>query len=501
MLITQNHSGCNSAGGGTENISLSGNIVPHIWYHNLTRAGGKSDTVAITILSELVFLHRYQNNSEFQLKFSYFKQKFNFGLSQVKAGIVRLEKAGLVKRDLRTVRMYGRLFTNELFLILNIVEVLKLTDQPHTKKFLFSDGNGDNGCKEISTDNIDKKYLRKKSRSNSERNNLKENSKQLELATYTPITATLTNLEQLQSSSRNQNNSPINPEAKASSDILKPGAYARIAQTLGKKLAEFHPLVQDDADVLTGKSGRNFDLNFINQLMLKLASKYPDRKFFSKNSVLSYMSKILLHEIRDAVQVSNGNFRFGNANEQSSKEKYLQAIEATTATDNFSKLKRKIAGIFNTDIAYSLINGTHYKVNNERLVVITATTLDLTTHQQDFLLQQAQSVYGNHIRYLDISVLTPAVSKEQTTSTTTAVFEGIWGKIREGLIDYYGSGGLGLDKSWFSKLTAEEDPMRKQLTLKAPSRFIKDWIQSNYLQLIDNICSRENYQLTGVVAI
>ena len=500
MLITQNHSGCNSAGGVTDNISLNGNIVPHIWYHKLTRAGGKSDTVAITILSELVFLHRYQSNSEFQLKFSYFKQKFNFGLSQVKAGIVRLEKAGLVKRELRTVRMYGRLFTNELFLILNIVEVLKLTDQQQAKKFLFSDRNEDNGCKEISTDNIDKKYLRKKSRSNSEKNNLKENSKQLEL-TAGDSNSTASNLEQLQASSCNQNNHQITPEANTSSNIPKPNAYARITQVLGKKLTEFHPLVQDDADVLTGKSGRNFDLNFINQLMLKLASKYPDRKFFSKNSVLSYMSKILLHEIRDAVQVSNGNFRFGNANEQALKEKYLQAIEATTATDNFSKLKRKIAGIFNTSLAYSLINSTHYKIDNDKLIITTATTLDLTTHQQDLLLQQVQSVCGDHIRYVDISVLTPPATIQQTTSTTTAVFEGVWGKIREGLIVYYGSGGLGLDKSWFSKLTAEEDSISKQLTLKAPSRFIKDWIQSNYLQLIDNICSRENYQLTGVVAI
>ncbi|WPY01837.1 DNA-like domain protein (plasmid) [Candidatus Trichorickettsia mobilis] len=501
MLITQNHSGCNSAGGVTDNISLNGNIVPHIWYHKLTRAGGKSDTVAITILSELVFLHRYQSNSEFQLKFSYFKQKFNFGLSQVKAGIVRLEKAGLVKRDLRTVRMYGRLFTNELFLILNIVEVLKLTDQPQTKKFLFSDRNEDNGCKEISTDNIDKKYLKKKSRSNSEKNDLKKNSKQLELATHTLNTVASTNLEQSQAFSYNQNNSQITPEANASSNIHRSSAYTSITQSLGKKLAEFYPLVQDDADVLTGKSGRNFDLNFINQLMLKLASKYPDRKFFSKNSVLSYMGKILLHEIRDAVQVSNGNFRFINADEQSSKEKYLQAIEAITATDNISKLKRKIAGIFNIDLAYSLINGTNYKVDNDKLVVTTATTLDLTAHQQDLLLQQVQSVYGDHIRYLDITVLTPTATKQQTTSTTTAIFEGVWGKIRENLIDYYGSGGLGLDKSWFSKLTAEEDSMRKQLTLKAPSRFIKDWIQSNYLQLINKICLQEDYQLTGVVAI
>ncbi|MBP9778924.1 MAG: hypothetical protein KBD25_07070, partial [Rickettsiaceae bacterium] len=57
-----------------------GNIVPHNWYHTLLRPCGKSDTTAITILSELVFLHRYNGATEFQLNFAYFARKFNFGL-------------------------------------------------------------------------------------------------------------------------------------------------------------------------------------------------------------------------------------------------------------------------------------------------------------------------------------------------------------------------------------------------------------------------------------
>ncbi len=46
-----------------------GNIVPHNWYHNLLRPCGKSDTTSIAILSELVFLHRYNGSTEFQLNF------------------------------------------------------------------------------------------------------------------------------------------------------------------------------------------------------------------------------------------------------------------------------------------------------------------------------------------------------------------------------------------------------------------------------------------------
>ena len=77
-------------------------------------------------------------------------------------------------------------------------------------------------------------------------------------------------------------------------------------------------------------------------------------------------------------------------------------------------------------------------------------------------------------------------------------FEGVWGKIRQGLIDYYGSGGNAMDNAWFSKLTANVDADNKKLTLKAPTKFIKDWVQSNYTHLIDKLCSLHSYSLEEV---
>jgi len=88
MIITQEDRACNKARSKTSKISVSGNIVPHNWYHNLLRPCGKSDTTAIAILSELVFLHRYNGSTEFQLNFGYFARKFNFGLSQAKDAVV-----------------------------------------------------------------------------------------------------------------------------------------------------------------------------------------------------------------------------------------------------------------------------------------------------------------------------------------------------------------------------------------------------------------------------
>ena len=85
--------------------------------------------------------------------------------------------------------------------------------------------------------------------------------------------------------------------------------------------------------------------------------------------------------------------------------------------------------------------------------------------------------------------------RKELVKNEPQIFEGIWGKIRQGLIDYYGSGGNAMDSAWFAKLKADVDLDAKKLTLKAPTKFIKDWVQSNYSHLIDKLCSLHNYSL------
>ena len=52
MLIAQDDSACNNAESQINKISITGNIVPSNWYHNLLRPCAKSDTTSIAILSE-----------------------------------------------------------------------------------------------------------------------------------------------------------------------------------------------------------------------------------------------------------------------------------------------------------------------------------------------------------------------------------------------------------------------------------------------------------------
>lgn len=100
---------------------------------------------------------------------------------------------------------------------------------------------------------------------------------------------------------------------------------------LGKTMSEFHPIGLSDAKSLQARSGRDFDIHFINQLLLKVSSKYPDHKFLTKDSFLNYMSKLLQNEMRDASKVSNDSFKFKTREDEAlQKENYLQSVETHT---------------------------------------------------------------------------------------------------------------------------------------------------------------------------
>jgi hypothetical protein len=249
-----------------------------------------------------------------------------------------------------------------------------------------------------------------------------------------------------------------------------------------------------------------------------LSKKLPEHSFPHKKAFINYMAKALTYEMRDAVKVSNGSFKIkanispeGLINKQ--QEAFLSRIEKSRNTSLKMQLSRKLAGILEPAIAYKFLLSASFPEQDESFKsevfkIRLQTILQLNDLQQRIILAQVQSVYGNHINAVDFSISTSTKGIQRSdnqpqllTNTELMSVQGVWGKIRQGLIDYYGSGGNNMDNAWFSKLTAEENRMRKHLTLKAPTKFIKDWVQSNYLQLIGSICSRENYQLTRVVTI
>ena len=125
-------------------ISITGNIIPQIWYKTITHPGGKPYLEAIVILSDIVYWYRptevrdertgeviaYRKRFKADLlQRSYADLAQQFGISKREAtnAVVALEKIGVVRRHLRTIDVNGTKMANVLFLELVPKALLALT--------------------------------------------------------------------------------------------------------------------------------------------------------------------------------------------------------------------------------------------------------------------------------------------------------------------------------------------------------------------------------------
>ncbi|MFV0251412.1 MAG: hypothetical protein AB8U53_00340 [Rickettsia aeschlimannii] len=168
-----------------------------------------------------------------------------------------------------------------------------------------------------------------------------------------------------------------------------------------KKLADFYPLSQEDADLLQVKSKGEFNLEFINKLLLKLAGEYSNHHFGHKKVLLNYMAKALAHELRETTKANSATFQFKSSDLNNTKERYLDKIENSLDTNLQAQLKRKIIGIFDPDIAYELLSCCCFigVVGNSYQIKLLK-NITLSEYIQDKILQQIQMIYGSSIRQI-----------------------------------------------------------------------------------------------------
>lgn len=117
----------------TARIALEGNIIPIEWYSKILFDNKKPDLNAIIILSDILYWYKPSPiRDEFTGQIIGYKRKFKadllqrsydafseqFGLSKRQAteAIIRLEKAGFIKRVFRTVKAGGQAHANVLFI-------------------------------------------------------------------------------------------------------------------------------------------------------------------------------------------------------------------------------------------------------------------------------------------------------------------------------------------------------------------------------------------------
>ncbi|AFC72465.1 hypothetical protein MCC_04590 [Rickettsia rhipicephali str. 3-7-female6-CWPP] len=269
-----------------------------------------------------------------------------------------------------------------------------------------------------------------------------------------------------------------------------------------KKLTDFHPLTQEEADLLQIKSNREFNLTFINKLLLKLVEQYPEHHFGHKKVFLNYMAKALANELRETTQANCQQFQFKSSNVYKVQEQYLDKIERSTDTSKQAQLKRKIVGIFDPDSAYELLSSCRFLgiVENQYKIKLLK-NITLSEHSKDKILQQVQMIYGSNIGQLQIIPFAELEAKQNNNEDEKQDYlrqlskqlnpDSVWYKVRKFLIERYNQY---IDFGVLSKLViVEEDRINKKIILKSISAFNDYYVRNRHIQDLEEAFKTQDY--------
>jgi len=475
---------------------IIGNITPNDWYEKFTNSRGKPDLSLISVLSEIIYWYRpkrmkdnqtgnitYVNKflgDAWQTSYEHFEKKFGFNREKLRRIFVKLEQIGICYREFRNVKLRGQTYNNRLFIHLSSQFLISCTEnkkftEPQTQKNHvntdFSMPKRGGGSPHFGGD-----YLIDKENKN--------------------------NIFKNRSRESNFYKNTFEKEEPIKKVIWFDGNEA-------KKLKDFYPLSKDDCYKLQSLSGREFSLNSMNEILLDMSKRLTDRYFKSKKAFLNYMGKVFCHEKRDAVKINNDNFKIRNnldskEIEAEEREKYLSKIEESKEISYEWQLKKKLASKLQTEIAYKLLKSFKtIDVNNGTCNLYLSKHLELTDTEEKIILKEVQATYQQlncadeelgRIERLKIvmPVMMATMSIDQNKIEKSTLPKGMWGRVREKLIEIYGEA---TDRNWFSKLTANVDEVRKEIKLKAATDFTKDWIETNYLQAIERIGNNEQFKI------
>ena len=184
------------------------------------------------------------------------------------------------------------------------------------------------------------------------------------------------------------------------------------------------------------------------------------------------------------------------------QEQYLNEIESSSNISKQAQLKRKIIGVFDSDVAYELLSSCCFIgiVDNQYKIKLLK-NIKLSENTQDQILQQIQMIYGNSIGKLDIIPFTELEAKQNNTEDETQNYlsqlskqlnpDTIWYRVRQFLIQRYNKH---IDSSVLSKLVVtEEDIDNKKLILKSTSAFYDYYVRNNCMQDLDKAFKAQGF--------
>lgn len=104
------------------------------WFKFIRRESGEPDLLATIILGEIIRCCRMEpyaddeGGTQIQKEYSHFAQLFNVSKKQVRTSMSLLESLGLIKREIRNVKLEnGRIVPNVLFIKLITDKVAAIT--------------------------------------------------------------------------------------------------------------------------------------------------------------------------------------------------------------------------------------------------------------------------------------------------------------------------------------------------------------------------------------
>lgn len=458
-----------------------GDVIIHKWYRQFCLEDGNPDLVAITILGDIVAWYRNGTNNYYgeltpklhgnslYLSYNYYEQKFGFREDRVRRALTRLYVQNILKRSFKNIYVKGQRL-NKLVIDLDA----------DFFKSCFIDPE------------LDIRGIRE------EKKSYRLHRCYDQISTKTIFIKNRSNVHAHESNF-----------CKISFVEEKPTQTRSILPVRGFSLASFYPLSQSEAAKLQALCGRGFSGNAINEILLSMSKRLTDRFFKSKRSFMNYMAKALTYELRDAVKISNRAFRIrANISKdeiiKQQKEAFLTKVEGSTDTTLAAQLSRKLASTLSPDLAYEFLLATKFPTcaGGNSFEINLQKSIDLSHRQYRLILEQVQSVYGSFISSLEFIVKNQEIPRVNVSDVISLVddahpqsLSGVWGRIRTGLIKTCGEG---IDRNWFSKLKVNVDEERGEIKLRAPTLFIRDWVQQNYQHLLEQFCNKENYRLMEV---
>lgn len=175
-----------------------------------------------------------------------------------------------------------------------------------------------------------------------------------------------------------------------------------------KNLGQHYPLSQEDCYELQKRSGKSYNLNAMNEILLDMSRKPKTQghSFISKAKFMAYMTKAYQEEGRHVDKVNSPSFKIMKRRPQAEiteiitlaqREKYLNETEnaGIHTRSDYTQFRARIAGQFPVNLGYNLLSNMIDAKKKDNVFKITMHKfVELTENYKQLLLNHAKGIGG-----------------------------------------------------------------------------------------------------------